>query len=1711
MRHLGIWALCFVFVFIFNGLAFGASNILLINAIEVESFFNSPTDRGVYLYLNDNINVDQVKKHLRIRPSVGFFNVRSQYKAKKNCYKITGAFKANQSYVLELTPGQLINGKQRFAENKIEFKAKGAEPSLEFVTNNSVIELKSRQLLPISYTNISDFKFEITQLPAIMAPALEAFFIFTDADEEAPSTTENIKYLRDFNSPKNLTSKAFQELIGQTKDYINQLKSDKFSELKNELNPYLKGSFNRASKGYLGSKGLETEEFYSLSLDIREKPEQGGSYYLSLKSEGETAGAGAVEALKLIQITDLAITYKLSANELLLWITSMETGKPIEGAEILVTTKDHRYIFPGKTGKDGILIVKHGESYKQLALEERAFKYSKEPIELSKIVAASAATAQDSSFVSLASNRLYPNNVTQVAIEKAKAAQAGSQVFCERGVYRPGERVYWKAIFREFVNGYISAPAGASIEVVVKNSRNEELYNETHQLNEFGSYSGNLELSSFANLGQYRIEAWLKGAEGAERAGVCMNSFQVQEFEPPRHFVDIQIKEEKKLVKHMVGQEKQIKIAKALISGKYYAGGKVKHAKVQWSASLVGHTTPMTGHDGYWFGNGESEKLLIESGNSVLDKNGSLELELPLNQSILTGLNGLEITATVVDVDGKAATSMQSFTVDTGFKVGISEVLGPDSEQQSLIKAVAVDRNGNKLSGGGFSLELMFNRWFYTRKRAADGSIYYSWSQGWLRSSLLTQEAAGGEAVFKLTLLPNESYMARVSYENGEHKASSAKPISLPGSLSSYTDYNSQHRSNSGNHLVLIPDKHNARLRDRVNIKYSLPHPAAYGLITCENDSIINARVVRLDKAYGEFTETIVSGCEPDVYISLTVPSLRNDFPSYSGEIDKDYPRTCYGYTKISIKPGEAELRLEIEPKQNQILRAAPGENVQLEFFTRSVAGQPIATELAVCVVDESILALTGFVTPRINLLQQFIKPLSVFTGDLRVSLIGQNLSRLIQTRALTGGGEGTGDITSEDALRKDFRPVAYWNGALKTDEKGRAAIEFKAPDTMTTYRVYGVAMDKHTGFTSAERGLIVSKEFYVEPGLPAFLTKGDVAHIALAVHNQTDKAAEVKLSIESAQNLAARLKTEQIKVESKSVEAVRATIIADVSAEEAKLQIKGQLNGLTDRIERSLPINSEHLMLNRQASGAFTNKQNISLELPNWLENEELKAELKGRLTLSTGLWARLAPSLKYLMRYPYGCLEQVSSGLMPLAALRTLASQQSFMGYSEADYDKFIAKGLENIYRLQLGTGGFAYWPSMNTESWWSTQYAVFALSLLQKSGYPVDKDRLERALGYVRTRLFKGVSSDYEQSIYALSLVNLAMHKKLSSADLQRVIKGFDQSNEEVATLIMWAQFLSGEVPYDAMGATIKTLKPSKAAVSKGWYSSSVRTDAFKLLVSLCEASEGSKSISSTLAGSLIERLNSTGYYNSTADTGIALFALSEYIKANEANLESKEAEVTIAFEGNEQSYKISPIGTELTLSKEQLTKGFSLAGTDNSLVHWSLNYEYPANPKQEDKVTDGFTIYKEYENISGEKTIRVGDVVRVSLVFEDKFVEEDGWQRLSNIAVEDSIPAGFTPINSALKNDVLPSGIDDDEERYYYENHDGSYDFYPTHSEIKKDKFLAFKTQGWSGRFKLSYYLRASCPGVYKTKPAQISLMYAPEIHGRSSASTIIIEE
>ena len=125
----------------------------------------------------------------------------------------------------------------------------------------------------------------------------------------------------------------------------------------------------------------------------------------------------------------------------------------------------------------------------------------------------------------------------------------------------------------------------------------------------------------------------------------------------------------------------------------------------------------------------------------------------------------------------------------------------------------------------------------------------------------------------------------------------------------------------------------------------------------------------------------------------------------------------------------------------------------------------------------------------------------------------------------------------------------------------------------------------------------------------------------------------------------------------------------------------------------------------------------------------------------------------MRYLLTYPYGCVEQTSSGVLALAALRGVVQDDQVPGLSLEEVDKYLSRGVQRILSMQTDNGGFSYWPGQSETHGWGSIYAGSALSLAKKNGLEVPEEPLDKALDYFHEQIKNPKTPDRGQGLCRL----------------------------------------------------------------------------------------------------------------------------------------------------------------------------------------------------------------------------------------------------------------------------------------------------------------------------------------------------------------------
>jgi hypothetical protein len=140
-------------------------------------------------------------------------------------------------------------------------------------------------------------------------------------------------------------------------------------------------------------------------------------------------------------------------------------------------------------------------------------------------------------------------------------------------------------------------------------------------------------------------------------------------------------------------------------------------------------------------------------------------------------------------------------------------------------------------------------------------------------------------------------------------------------------------------------------------------------------------------------------------------------------------------------------------------------------------------------------------------------------------------------------------------------------------------------------------------------------------------------------------------------------------------------------------------------------------------------------------------------------------AGSVRYLLSYPHGCLEQTTSSLMPWLAVEKLRKHiPTFAKLTDKEIQSAIQAGADRLLSMQRPDGSFSYWPGSTDTVDWATPYAALGLVLAVERGAQVPQSAIDSLTAYLSNSLrgVADVKSPSALEIHSRSLLALAIAK-------------------------------------------------------------------------------------------------------------------------------------------------------------------------------------------------------------------------------------------------------------------------------------------------------------------------------------------------------------
>ena len=530
-------------------------------------------------------------------------------------------------------------------------------------------------------------------------------------------------------------------------------------------------------------------------------------------------------------------------------------------------------------------------------------------------------------------------------------------VIDDRQMYRPGEQVHlkgWIRLLGRKQDGDVGLTGSLvpNISYQIYDPQGNNLGTGNAEVNALGGFDFSFSIPTNANLGYANIQ--LDAGTGLNGRSYS-HTFQIQEFRRPEFEVNAR--------NESTGPYFVDGSATVALAAKYYAGGPLPNADVNWlvSSTPTNYSPPNwpdftfgLWQPWWWFyqgpGIGDETQYQNFSGTTDATGNHYLKMDFETDKS----LRPFSVTAegTVTDVNRQAWAGTTSLLVHPAdLYVGMrSDRYFVQRGQPLKVDLIVTDLDGKAVAGQPIEVSAARLEW-----KLENGE--------WVEKEADVQECKIDSATEPVTCefetpLGGRYRITAIVHDEKERGNETQITRWVSGGEMPPS------RNVEQEQVTLIPDMESYQPGDVAQILVQSPFSPAEGLLTVSRDGILYTQSFSLEDGSATLEIPIKEGYIPNlnVQVDLVGSAPRTDDQGELLPNVPDRPAYATGSLNLSIPPLERTLALEVTPQQSQL---EPGGETNVDVTLKDANGQPVAdAELAAIVVDESILALTNY---RVN------------------------------------------------------------------------------------------------------------------------------------------------------------------------------------------------------------------------------------------------------------------------------------------------------------------------------------------------------------------------------------------------------------------------------------------------------------------------------------------------------------------------------------------------------------------------------------------------------------------------------------------------------------------------------------------------------------------------------------------------------------------------
>ncbi|WP_174291477.1 MG2 domain-containing protein, partial [Sphingomonas bacterium] len=806
-------------------------------------------------------------------------------------------------------------------------------------------------------------------------------------------------------------------------------------------------------------------------------------------------------------VTNMAVHFKWGRERSLAWVTSLDSGKPVANAAVLVTDScTGKPLARGVTDRSGGVMIPAGlpapnsdGSCSTGEADDGEGTAGDHPLMIS------ARAGDDFSFVLTSWNKgIGPSDFELPYGYEAPGALIHT-VF-DRALVRQGETVHMKHLYRQPVGNGFSIPHGFTGTLRLSHRGSDTQFEQPLTIDAHGTGESEWAVPQGAPLGDYDLTVIRDGTPIPTGQSV-----RVDEYKLPTMRATV--------TGPKPAQVRPKAVPLDLYVG-YLAGGGASNLPVDVRVGWFARSASPEGYEQYSFG-GDA----IAEGVKPLDTDGTDQpTQLPPTQTLpvtlggdgtghsgvdvpggLDGLTDMRVEMDYQDANGQVLTATKSIPIfPSAVQLGVKSDGWMMRADDLRLRFVALDTDGKPIRGQTISVALYSRQILTARRRLIGGFYAYDNQMRTTRLSASCTATTDAQGIAQCAVDPGvsgEVYAVATTSDRDGNVARAVKSVWLAGNDDWWFG------GDNGDRMDVVPEKTAYAAGETARFQVRMPFRHATALVSVEREGVLSSFVTELDGTDPVVEVPMPGAYAPDVFVSVMAVRGRVEHgwwswltalgrklglvktPDEAAEptalVDLAKPAYRLGIAKVKV--GWEAHRLAVAVHADRT-RYAARDTAQVGIEVRKPDGTPARTaDVAFAAVDQALLQLAPNESWDVLTAMMGERPLSVLTSTAQMQIVGK---RHYGRKAVEAGGGGGGDQAALN--RENFQPVLLWRGRVALDANGRARVAVPMSDALSSFKLVAVADDGAGLFGSGEATVRTAQDLSVYAGLPPLVRSGD-------------------------------------------------------------------------------------------------------------------------------------------------------------------------------------------------------------------------------------------------------------------------------------------------------------------------------------------------------------------------------------------------------------------------------------------------------------------------------------------------------------------------------------------------------------------------------------------------------------------------------------------